>query len=285
MLPGCTGGELSSHIVGGKGVPEESIDWPNALRVAEWWKDNLPDGRYFLEVQQFPELETTRAINPQLARMAAKLQLPLIATGDCHYPRPEDSYMQQILHNVRGGFRETWNSKINDGDTMSHSALLVLTGSCIAVSLVMGLLVGRHFAQSSRRKRLVKNVLECAYPYCQCSVIRFPTSTKTLPASYMLKCERAGFISGCHLLSGRDRADYRTRLARELKVIEEKGYQDYFLVVGDVVRYCKEQQIPVGPARGSAAASIVCMVAPNHRSQPYALSLSRVRAIHRYQPC
>lgn len=52
--------------------------------------------------------------------------------------------------------------------------------------------------------------------------------------------------------------DYRERLARELKVIEEKGYQDYFLMVADMVRWAKENGIFVGPARGSAAGSIVC---------------------------
>jgi DNA polymerase III subunit alpha len=258
VLSGCTGSELASHIVGGKGVPEENIDWTHALNVAEWWKDNLPSGRYFLETQQFPELESTRTINSQLARMAAKLQLPLIATGDCHYPRPEDSYMQQILHNVRGGFRETleqqdqrWGYNVplcppaSDRDLLGRLARSGLTRG----QALRAILTAESLGQDCAGVRLP------ALP-----VLRYPLPEGYEDATSLLHDQvREGWLyRGCHLLPGRERADYRARLAKELKVIEEKGYQDYFLVVGDVVRYCKEQQIPVGPARGSAAASIVC---------------------------
>jgi DNA polymerase-3 subunit alpha len=52
---------------------------------------------------------------------------------------------------------------------------------------------------------------------------------------------------------------YRRRIAYEREIIEEKdGYIDYFLAVADVVRFAKDAGIPVGPARGSAAASLVC---------------------------
>ena len=51
---------------------------------------------------------------------------------------------------------------------------------------------------------------------------------------------------------------YRARISYELDLIESKGYVDYFLVVSDAVRWAKNNLIPVGPARGSAAASLVC---------------------------
>ena len=258
VLSGCTGGELASHIVGGKAVPEENINWPHALGIAEWWKDNLPDGRYFLEVQQFPELDTTKTINPQLARMAAKLQLPLIATGDCHYPRAEDSLIQQILHNVRGGFRETmeqqdqrWGYNV---PLCPPSDDRVLLGRLVRTGLSRGqavraILAAEELGQAASGVRLPTLPL-----------LQYPLPDRYESATQLLHDQvREGWrYRGCHLLPQRERESYKARLAKELKVIEEKGYQDYFLVVGDVVRYCKEEQIPVGPARGSAAASIVC---------------------------
>src|SRR3982751_2938081 len=51
---------------------------------------------------------------------------------------------------------------------------------------------------------------------------------------------------------------YAERIKYELDPIEKLGFVDYFLVVGDVVRWSKDHGIPVGPARGSAAASLVC---------------------------
>ena len=52
--------------------------------------------------------------------------------------------------------------------------------------------------------------------------------------------------------------EYKARLKREMELVELKGFVDYFLVVSDAVKYAKDHNIPVGPARGSAAASLVC---------------------------
>lgn len=54
------------------------------------------------------------------------------------------------------------------------------------------------------------------------------------------------------------RSDYTARVKHEMKSIEDKGFIDYFLIMSDAVRWAKDRGIPVGPARGSAAASLVC---------------------------
>ena len=51
--------------------------------------------------------------------------------------------------------------------------------------------------------------------------------------------------------------DYRNRLASELKIIHEMGFDDYFLIVGDVIAYAHQHGIITGPGRGSAAGSLV----------------------------
>jgi DNA polymerase-3 subunit alpha len=63
---------------------------------------------------------------------------------------------------------------------------------------------------------------------------------------------------GLGRLKGAERARYLARLKVELDLILLKGFHDYFLVLSDIVRWCKDNGIPVGPARGSAAASLVC---------------------------
>ncbi len=55
-------------------------------------------GRYFLEVQRFEGLERTREINPMYEYWSRKHDIPLVATSDVHYPRPEQNEMQKILH-------------------------------------------------------------------------------------------------------------------------------------------------------------------------------------------
>lgn len=51
--------------------------------------------------------------------------------------------------------------------------------------------------------------------------------------------------------------DYRQRLAQELKIIHAMGFDDYFLIVGDVIAYAHQNKIMTGPGRGSAAGSLV----------------------------
>ena len=54
-----------------------------------------------------------------------------------------------------------------------------------------------------------------------------------------------------------DEAKYRERLDYEVGVIKDMGFPGYFLIVADFIRYAKENQVPVGPGRGSAAGSLV----------------------------
>lgn len=104
VLSGCTGSKLACDLVGGKGIPDhiESPDMGSAISTAGKFQDLLGD-RYYLEVQAFPELEKTCAINPCYEKIGKELGIPLAATMDVHYPRPEDNDMQLILHAAHRG--------------------------------------------------------------------------------------------------------------------------------------------------------------------------------------
>ena len=53
---------------------------------------------------------------------------------------------------------------------------------------------------------------------------------------------------------------YKKRLSLELKIIKDMGFPDYFLVVWDYIKFARDNSIPVGPGRGSAAGSLVAML-------------------------
>jgi DNA polymerase-3 subunit alpha len=99
VLSGCTGSKLACDLVGGKGRPDhlDSPDLDLAMVSAGKFAELLGD-RYYLEVQAFPELEKTCVINPAYEAIGRDLAIPLVATLDIHYPRPEDSDIQVILH-------------------------------------------------------------------------------------------------------------------------------------------------------------------------------------------
>jgi DNA polymerase-3 subunit alpha len=102
-LSGCTGSMLACALVGGKGIPaptsKDGYGWDDARRIIGRFA-RLFDERYFLEVQPFWELEKTCRINPAYERLSRETGVPLVATCDVHYPRPEDAEMQAILHAV-----------------------------------------------------------------------------------------------------------------------------------------------------------------------------------------
>src|SRR5215472_15167299 len=104
-LSGCSGSLLACSLLGGKGIPEpetERAGFERARAVAERFRALFGEW-YFLEVQPFWELEKSNRINTAYERLSSMLGIPLIATCDVHYPLPEDSEMQAILHATHRG--------------------------------------------------------------------------------------------------------------------------------------------------------------------------------------
>lgn len=92
---GCADSHLACTLLGGKGIEEG--DYDAAVKVMLGYKRLLGD-RYYLEVQRFPGLERTRILNRQYAAWSKEFGIPLVATSDVHYPKPEQNEIQKILH-------------------------------------------------------------------------------------------------------------------------------------------------------------------------------------------
>lgn len=92
---GCADSHLACTLLGGKG--REVGDYDEAVKVLKGYKRLLGD-RYYLEVQRFPQLERSRLINQQYALWSKEFGIPLMASSDVHYFRPEQNEIQKILH-------------------------------------------------------------------------------------------------------------------------------------------------------------------------------------------
>ncbi len=111
VLSGCSGSKLAVDLLGGKGVEPHEADYDAAAETAMRFKELLGD-RYYLEVQQFPELERTCKMNIAYEKLSRDLDIPLVATSDVHYPYPSDNEMQVVLHAVdRGGKTNTYEKQ------------------------------------------------------------------------------------------------------------------------------------------------------------------------------
>jgi DNA polymerase-3 subunit alpha len=238
----CLGGEIPQAIL--RGRPEV------AREVAAWYQEVFGDD-FYLEIQDHGGLED-RIVNVEIARIGAELGIPLIATNDAHY--------------------------LSSGDVEAHDALLcVLTGKLISDEKrlrytgteyikseqeMLGLF-GDHLPQEVIAEA-VANTARVAEKVEDYDILgryqmpRFPIPEGHTPVSYLREVTEQGLRARLDLPEGAPiEGEYGERMVFELEVMEQMGFPTYFLVVWDYIRFARENGIPVGPGRGSAAGSVV----------------------------
>lgn len=256
ILSGCQGSRLFCSAVGGKTIEPENASYAKALKIARFFVEHFGDA-YFPEVQAFPELELTCKANPIIARIAKAIGRPLVATMDVHYTLLEEAEVQLILHNIRGGGKQTveeqareWGYDVplcpppNDRSIWRRLQLTGLSKEQAAEAIVA----------------TEEIAAECNVTLPKLPMIRFPVPKGFVDAhAYWEHALKEGWrFRGCDRFPAAKRKLYREQLMKEKALIESKDYLDYFLLVAMGVRFCKDRDIPVGPARGSAAASLAC---------------------------
>lgn len=252
ILSGCLGSALATALVGGKFVEPEDASYARGRKVAAWFKRKFGDA-YFLEVQAFPELPQTCQLNPMMERLSKELNIPLVATMDVHYTAPEEVEIQKVLHNVRPGNKKTLEEQVRDWGYTVPLCVPPTDRSIYRRLRATGL------SDSAAIQAIISTEeigQECNVTLPTLPHVKYPTED---PQALWEQWLKEGWrYRGCHQLPHDERERYRKQLLHEKALIEEKGYIGYFLIVADSVRWAKEQQIPVGPARGSAGGSLVC---------------------------
>lgn len=253
VLSGCQGSLLFSSLVGGKGIAPEDASYVRGRNVARRFRRTFGD-QYYIEVQGFPELGSTCQANPLLANIARELDIPLVATMDCHYTLPTESEIQKVLHSVR-----------NQG-TVEEVAREWGYAADLCPPLTDKELLRKLVATGIPRQQAIDAILnaeaiaqDCTVRLPRLPMVRYPTGNGKSAEALMDEWLKDGWTyRGCHRLRPTERRRYEERLRYEMSIIKEKDFADYFLIVSDVVRFAKDANIGVGPARGSAAASLVC---------------------------
>ena len=253
-LSGCVSGELSRTLLNeSSGSPQ----WDDALEIARWFHRTFGD-RYFLEIQN-NGLEIQRLAMERTVEVANRLGLPLVATSDAHYVNREDAEAQDVLLCINTGkFRTDKNRMRMEGDQF------FLRSPDEMYQALPGYEEALH--QSQRIADSVNIELELGKRH-------FPSFTLP-PGKTADELLRELCLTGLkeryaddpeRLVDGELAPPVMERLERELHVINQLGFPNYFLIVWDFVRYSRERSIPA-TARGSGVGSIVS----------YALYLSHV---------
>jgi DNA polymerase-3 subunit alpha len=234
---GCLGGVVLQALM--------HDDYPKALELAGRLQSIFGNENFFIELQDhgLPEQERT---NPQLLQIAKKLRAPLVATNDLHYVHHDDAEM--------------------------HDALLCIgTGSLVADPNRFRFHSDQHYLKSAAEMRYLfrdlpeacDNTLAIAerasvtIEFDNDALPEFP-----IPESFRADTHKEGanrllrdlVLRGAHERYGEQLSDeVVARLEKELGVVADMGFSDYFLVVWDLIRHAREQGIRVGPGRGSSA--------------------------------
>ncbi len=245
------------------GIPQRLLqeDYDAAKNYALELADIFGQDNFYLELQDhgIPE---QRSVNQGIMRIARETGLPLIVTNDAHYLRKEDARMQDVLLCVQTG------RTVDDPNRMkfqteefylkSEEELRRLFPNCDEAF--------ENTAKIAERCNL-------EFVFNEYHLPAFPVPEGYTNEAYFRKLCEDGFAQRYPDAP----ADYRERLEYEIGVISRMGYVNYYLIVWDFIRYAKEQGIPVGPGRGSGAASIVayCLHITEVDPMKYALIFER----------
>lgn len=256
VLSGCSDSLLACALLGGKTIEPKDASYDRARRQAKAFQELLGD-RFYLETQMFPELERTRTINAAYERLGRELGIPLCATSDVHYPYPDDNEMQVILHAAGRGAGSVaaqeagWEYDIRLTPPASD---LVAYERCHTSGL------SRSAAQQALRAT-AEIAQRCNVVLPKAERLRYPLPFGKDSLSEIWDWLRQGWAYRVGLGNRRMvdlQPEYVARINHEMEAIVAKDFIDYFLMTSDIVRFSKNSGIPVGPARGSAAGSLVC---------------------------
>jgi DNA polymerase-3 subunit alpha len=253
VMSGCLGGLLATKMLGGKGEPDHAPDRRAAGKVAGWFAEVFK-GRYYLEVMPHPQLPKQKVYNAELAKLGKLMDLPLVATLDCHYPHIGDKDMYPVLHAIaRGGRNNTVESQSQDWE-YDIDLCPKPPGEIYAALQLTGLDAGMAMHAMASTLAIADR---CNVTIPKFKELRFPGNKPSVDL-FREWCRRGWRYRGLDRLTGKEKRLYVERVKYEMGLMESKGFVDYFLTISELVRWAKNAGIAVGPARGSAAASLVC---------------------------
>lgn len=237
VLSGCLGAELSQHLL--------KDHYDEARAAAAWYKEVLGDN-YYIEIQDHGTPED-RKVNRQLVKISRELGIKLCATNDSHFTEKRDARAHDCLLCIQMGKMVTDANRmkftgweyIKNGDEMSYLFRDHLDTELIEESILSTL----EIADKVEPVKLAGNP----------RLPKVDVPPGHTDKSYLNKL----VFDGIREKLGEVTKEYEERAFTELKVIEDMDFPSYFLIVADFIRFARDNGIPVGPGRGSAAGSLV----------------------------
>ncbi|MTJ12116.1 DNA polymerase III subunit alpha [Anabaena sp. UHCC 0187] len=251
----CLGGEIPQAILSNR---------PDAARkVAKWYKEVFGED-FYLEIQDHGSQED-RIVNVEIVKIARELGIKFIATNDSHFISCFDVESHDALLCIQTG------KLISEDKRMRYSGTEYLKSSEEMHQLFRDHLPDDVIAEAIATTEEIADKVE---PYHIMGDPQIPTPQ--IPSGHTADtyAEEVAWDGLLERLKRKSRNEvdqvYKERLEYELKMIQQMGFSTYFLVVWDYIKFARDNNIPVGPGRGSAAGSLVA----------YAMKITNIDPVH-----
>ena len=239
LLTGGSKGEAAQYILKGKQSEAEAT-------LADFAK--AYPGRCYVELTRHGEADEANS-EPGLIEAAYKLGLPLVATHDVRFMKPGDAKAHDALMCISNGeyLGQDDRKRVSPEQYLKTSAQMVELFSDLPEAIASTVEIAQRCGvRATKRSPILPN---------------FGDGTRSEIDELKLQA-REGLdkrLSEAPKLYA-ERSVYEERLEYELGIIEKMGFPGYFLIVADFIKWAKDNDIPVGPGRGSGAGSVVAWV-------------------------
>lgn len=235
-LSGCIKGEVAEKVILGK--------YEDAKKAALEFEKMFPD-RFYLEIQDhgIPE---QKIVVDEFSKMSKELNIPLVCSNDSHYTVKEEAVSHDMLLCI--GSKNTVydkNRKKYYGDQFYLKSGFEMEE--LFQEFPEAIANTKKIADKCNLEIKMGEYLQPEFPIPKESGIQEPNK-------YLEKLAKEGLKKR---IGDKITSKYEKRLDYELKVINKMGYPGYFLITSDFIQYAKNNNISVGPGRGSAAGSLV----------------------------
>ncbi len=237
-LSSCLHGEVARHLLNEDVNAAEA----SAREYADIFKD-----RFYLEVQA-NNLPEQLKVNEALLELGPRWGLPVVATNDVHYLKPEDARAHDVLLCIQTG--KTVNTS---GRMKFQTDQLYFKSPAEMARLFPYPQVLAASGEIAARCDVSLELGTYHFP-------AYPATAGESMESLLTRLAREGLQERLAAPPNHPRPpadDYRQRLEYEIDILVNMGFAGYFLVVADIINFARQRQIPVGPGRGSAAGSLV----------------------------
>ncbi|MDO8649471.1 MAG: DNA polymerase III subunit alpha [Candidatus Peregrinibacteria bacterium] len=228
----------------GGAIPQAALteDGERIKALAEQYQSWFGEGNLYFELMDLPNVSGQAEVNQQLIRWAKELGVPLVATGNSHYCRPEDAEAHDVLLCIQKNANVADPGRFSMRDSDFSMRPFEEMERAFA-----------HVPEALENTRVIADRTALDFRFGEYQIPRFPVPAGETEDAYLTRLCEEGFLARYPEAT----KPLRERLEYELSVIRQVGFAGYFLIVADFVNEAKRRAITVGPGRGSAAGSMV----------------------------